>query len=219
MKCILSIIFLILICGCSNYKMVKLPEPVRDNITERINVYLIRPTVTDDSEFKEVFGIDQEAEIDVESFRVLLVDWKRGIYKDKDFAGGFIIPIYDYENIYRQENQYIPNNPWEEYLSENTDNYIRGMNSFATKEAGILYDLCQGYDYSKIDISDRTGASFYFEGASEEEIINYIKQIPLSIRMFDIDYKHYTLGYCKHTYLINDVNLFIENENGELIKK
>ena len=79
--------------------------------------------------------------------------------------------------------------------------------------------MTEGYEMDKLDTSHKSGDAFYFVGANEEEIINYIKQIPISVRLGDEDYRHYTLGYCKHTYILNDVNLFIENENGELIKK
>ena len=219
MKRILSIIFIIFICGCSNYKMVKLPEPVRDDITKYINAYLIRPTATSSEEFKKVWEIDESIDVDMESFRILIIDWSSDAFKNKSFPRGFIIPIYSCENIYWQENQKIPYNPWEETLKKNSKYYLRSFHTHVTKENGVLYNMTEGYEMDKLDTSHKSGDAFYFVGANEEEIINYIKQIPISVRLGDEDYRHYTLGYCKHTYILNDVNLFIENENGELIKK
>ena len=92
------------------------------------------------------------------------------------------------------------------------------MDYIVTSENGVEYDMFEGYDYNKLDTGQRTGQTFYFKGASEEEIINYIQQIPLSIQLDGENSKHYTFGYCKHTYLINDVNFFVEGEDGEIIK-
>ena len=218
MKRLIFVIGLLLLCSCgSGYKNVKLPEPVRDDITKYINAYLIRPTATSDEEFKEIRGIDKSVDIDMQSFRILYIDWSEEAHNDKSFSRGFIIPIYDDKNIYRQENQIIPYNPWEESLYEVVGEKIRGLKDYVIKFK-VLYDMCEGYDFSKLDIHVFGGDSFYFEGASEEEIINYIKQIPISLRMFDIDYTHYTQGYCKHTYLINDVNLFVEQEDGTFLE-
>ena len=210
---------IVLLCGCSPfYKIKDLPEPVRDEITTHINAYLIRPTNLSSELFKEKYEIDMDADINIEDFRVLIVDWDTYAHQNKDFTRGMIYVIDHFKHPYKQENQIYPENPWEKELKQYTDLFIRGLDYLVTMENGVEYNMFEGYDYEKLDTGQRTGQTFYFKGANEEEIINYIQQIPLSIQMDGDNSKHYIFGYCSLTYLINDVNLFVEGEDGEMIK-
>ena len=210
---------IVLLCGCCPvYKMKELSVPIRDDITKHINAYLIRPTNLSSELFKEKYEIDMDADINIEDFRVLLVDWDSYVHSNKNYTRGMIYVIDHFKHPYKQKNQIYPENPWEKQLEEYTEVFIRGMDYIVTSENGVEYDMFEGYDYNKLDTGQRTGQTFYFKGASEEEIINYIQQIPLSIQLDGENSKHYTFGYCKHTYLINDVNFFVEGEDGEITK-
>ena len=216
MKKLILILFLFISCACHlNYKMKILPTPIRDEFSTNINAYLIRPTNKSNEKFQEIYDIDFD--INIDDFRLLIIsldEFKKEITKD------IMIYIIDHnEHPYIQENQIVPYNPWEKYLEENTNYFIRGMNSSATHKDGVLYDMFENYNYEKIGIHKSNNSLFYFKGATEEEIINYIKQIPLSIQIEGDNNKHYTFGYCSHTYIVNDVNLYVENNEGKLERK
>lgn len=210
---------IVLLCGCSPiYRMKELPEPVRDDITKHINAYLIRPTNLSSELFKQKFEIDEDVDINIEDFRGLIVDWDLYAYRNKDYIRGMINVIDRFEHPCKQENQIYPDNPWEKQLEKHTDVFIRGTDYIATSENGVEYKMFEGYDYNKLSTGCRTSQVFYFKGASENEIINYIQQIPLAIQLDGEYNKHYTYGYCKHTYLINDVNFYVEKENGVMVR-
>lgn len=211
MKKIILILFLFISCACdSKYKMVTLPTPIKDEFSTNLNAYLIKPTNTSNVEFKEIYDLDLD--IDINDFRLLVISWDDS---NKENTKGSMIYIIDHnEHPYIQENQSVPYNPWEEYLVENTNLFIRGMDSYATYEEGVIYDMFENYDYESISVLESNNSLFYFKGASEEEIINYIKQIPLSIQVSGDNSNHYTFGYCSHTYIINDINLYVESEDG-----
>lgn len=191
-------------------------EPIRNDITQHINAYLIRPTNISSEELKEIYSINKSVNIDINDLRVLLIDWDYEAYQDSDYTRGSIYVIdYGLNNPYLQENQFYPENPWERKLKSLNIN-IRNLNYITLKESDI--NILSNYDFSKLDTRQLTGSTFYFEGATDQEIINYIKQIPLSIQLKGEYNNHYTFGYCQHTYLINDVNLFVENHNGDIVQ-
>lgn len=217
-KIIVLITCICILFGCSKYRMVHLDEPIRDSITSHINAYLIRPTISSSNEFKEIYKIDKNVDINMQDFRVLYVDWDNYARSNPNYTRGMIYVIDHFEHPYKQDNQIYPKNPWEEYLKQYTDKFIRGFNKYVSKEEGIMFDMLEGYNYNLIDITCFGGHAFYFKDAKEEEIINYISQIPLAICLDGEYSNHLLFGTCQHTYLINDVNLYVEDINGDIIK-
>lgn len=210
MKKIIVVLFAILLCSCSSYKMQKLPDPVRDNFTENINIYIYRPKGCTDEELKEAYGVEKNVNISVDDFRVLYISTDRE--KNPQLNGAVVYVINCENHFKRQENQEVPYNPWTKELSEILGEDVVSLNNGASD-----FSFCEECRLNP-SIEFVGEEVYYFGNASEKEIENCFRSLPINIRLSDEKGIHYASHYIRTTYLINDVNIYMENDEGTLVK-
>ena len=194
-------------------------------LTKMIDVYILRPDATDNELMKKVLGIDGNVDISINDFRIVSVGWNENSFvkptndcEGIKYSRGMIYTIYNENYHWKQKNQIVPFNPWAKKLQDISDIKMYPLNYIETNK-GLKFEF-------RSNIGGGTGKFnpiysnnvYYFPNVSDEEIIEYVKQIPLSISLNGEGNPHYTSDYCEHSLYINEVSLYIENENGQILK-
>ena len=119
---------------------------------------------------------------------------------------------------WKQEFQIVPYNPWFKKLSKIMGRNVLALNNDQFDEnQNIVFSFKEGRISSEKFNPVYTDSVYYFKGASEKEIVEYVKSLPLSIDLGEYS-KHESGGYCEHSMTIGDVNLYVEREDGKFDK-
>lgn len=205
------------------YQINEYPRATQDALlTTMIDVYVFRPTATDDELMKKSLGINENKNISIDDFRLIYAGWN-----DKSFhkvgesvshGRGMIYIINSETHHWKQEFQIVPYNPWFKKLSKIMGRKVLALNNDQFDEnQNIVFSFKEGRISSEKFNPVYTDSVYFFKGASEKEIVEYVKSLPLSIDLGEYS-KHQSGGYCEHSMKIGDVNLYVEREDGKFDK-
>ena len=205
------------------YQINEYPRATQDALlTTMIDVYVFRPTATDDELMKKSLGINENKNISIDDFRIIYAGWNDKAFhkvgESVSHGRGMIYIINSETHHWKQEFQIVPYNPWFKKLSKIMGRKVLALNNDQFDEnQNIVFSFKEGRISSEKFNPVYTDSVYFFKGASEKEIVEYVKSLPLSIDLGEYS-KHQSGGYCEHSMKIGDVNLYVEREDGKFDK-